>query len=315
MNTEILKKEDITTELSDDFKQKDRRGNVIPPDKIRKCGRRVKTVPGMSVVSPYIMRTRQDSSNYIRDTVRVDRIEEYIKEKRAEGLTNFTLMHVLIASYIRAVAERPALNRYIQGHRIYARNNIEICLVIKKTMALDSPDTALKMYFYPDATVYDVYHQINDAVESFRDNPGGNFEDTVKVLSYIPGLLFEGVMAVLRFLDYFGWLPRFLTKLSPFHGSFFITSMGSLGIPPIYHHLYDFGNLPVFMSFGAKYRKNVVLDDGSVEKQSFIDYTFVTDERICDGYYFASGLKLLRSIMKNPRQLDTPPEKVVKDIK
>ena len=91
--------------------------------------------------------------------------------------------------------------------------------------------------------------------------------------------------------------------------------MGSLGIPPIYHHLYDFGNLPVFMSFGAKYRKNVLLDDGSVEKQSFVDYTVVTDERICDGFYFASGMKMLRSIIKNPRQLDIPPEKVVKDIK
>ena len=44
-------------------------------------------------------------------------------------------------------------------------------------------------------------------------------------------------------LDYFGFLPRWLTKLSPFHGSVYITSMASLGIPPIFHHLYDFGNV------------------------------------------------------------------------
>ena len=313
--TNTVIKNNNAAELGDSFKQKDRKGNILAPDKVKKCGRKLKTLPGMSIVSPYIMRSRQDSSNLVKDTIRIDKIEEYIREKKAEGLTNFTLMHVLIASYIRAVSQRPALNRYIQGQRCYTRNNIEICLTIKKDMTLESPDTVVKVYFYPDATVYDVYNELNRVIEEFRNAPGGSFEDTVKVLSYIPGLVLKGAIGILRFMDYFGWLPRFLTKLSPFHGSFFITSMGSLGIPPIYHHLYDFGNLPVFMSFGTKYRKNVVLDDGRVEKQTFVDYTVVTDERICDGFYFASGMKMLRSIIKNPRQLEQKPEKVVEDIK
>ena len=55
-------------------------------------------------------------------------------------------------------------------------------------------------------------------------------------------------------LEESGLLPRALTDLSPFHGSLYITSMASLGIPPIYHHLYDFGNVPVFCSFGKKRR-------------------------------------------------------------
>lgn len=119
----------------------------------------------------------------------------------------------------------------------------------------------------------------------------------------------------LSFLDYFGALPRFLTKLSPFHGSLFITSMGSLGIPPVFHHLYDFGNVPIFLSFGSKYRENVLLDDGTVEKQSFVDFTVVTDERICDGYYFASALKFMRGIVRNPKQLDEKPAVVIADEK
>ena len=53
-------------------------------------------------------------------------------------------------------------------------------------------------------------------------------------------------------LDYFGMLPTFLTDLSPFHGTVIFTSMGSLGIPPIVHHLYNFGTLPMFIAFGAK---------------------------------------------------------------
>ena len=110
-------------------------------------------------------------------------------------------------------------------------------------------------------------------------------------------------------------LPKALRDLSPFHCSFFITSMGSLGIPPIYHHIYDFGSCPVFCSFGAKRRVNEVEADGTVVKKQYMDLTFVTDERICDGYYFASGLKHLKMILKNPWQLDEKPEKVLDDIR
>ena len=114
-------------------------------------------------------------------------------------------------------------------------------------------------------------------------------------------------------MDYFNLLPKFLLKVSPFHCSYFITSMGSLGIPPIYHHLYDFGTCPVFCSFGTKRRAYEIDAEGVVKKKNYIDFTFVLDERICDGYYYASALRMLKNIMKNPWQLDEPVE-IVEDI-
>ena len=300
---------------NDDFKVKNKKGEVVPPDKIKRVGRRIKNLPPMAKVSPYIMVNRNESSNMIKDRIKTDRIDAYIKEKREAGLTNFTLMHVFVAAYIRAVSQRPGINRFIQGQRVYARRNIEICLVIKKEMSLESPDTAVKAYFYPDATAEDVYYEFERIINDYRESPGGDFDDTAKVLSFIPGVCMKFAVWWLKLLDYFGLLPRFLTKLSPFHGSFFITSMGSLGIPAIYHHLYDFGNLPIFLSFGSKYRENELQDDGTVIKHSYVDYTVVTDERICDGYYFASAMKFMRSIVRNPRQLDQRPEQVIQDIK
>ena len=38
------------------------------------------------------------------------------------------------------------------------------------------------------------------------------------------------------------------------------------------------------------------------------------DERICDGHYYASSLKVFREIMRNPEQLDVPPTEIVEDI-
>ena len=276
--------------------------------------RRVKTVPPMQVVIPYIMVDRVGSQNFITDTVEIERLEKYMKEKQAEGMSNISMMHVMIAAYVRLVSQRPQLNRFIRGQRIWTRRNVEISLTIKKEMLLESPDTVVKITVPPDATLKDVYEALNEKIVSYRENPGGDFDKTAKVLTYLPGLLFKFVVASLRFLDYFGLMPKFIAKVSPFHCSYFITSMGSLGIPPIYYHLYDFGTCPVFFAFGAKRRAYEPDSEGNIKKKQYMDFTFVLDERICDGYYYASSLRLLKQIIRNPAQLDNPPEKVVEDI-
>ena len=91
--------------------------------------------------------------------------------------------------------------------------------------------------------------------------------------------------------------------------------MGSLGIPPVVHHLYDFGSVPAFCSFGAKQREFKVNPDGSVYKYSYVDVTYNLDDRICDGYYYAAALKYMRGIFKKPEILDTPPEQIIEDVK
>lgn len=276
--------------------------------------RRVKTISPMSVVIPFVMVDRTGSQNFIRDSVEIEKLEKYMKEKQQAGMTNISMMHVMIAAYIRLVSQRPALNRFIRGQRVWTRKNVEVSLTIKKEMSLDSPDTVVKITLPPSATMEDVYEALNHEIVSYRENPGGDFDETARVLTKLPGLLFKFTVATLRFMDYFGVMPRFIAKVSPFHCSYFITSMGSLGIPPIYHHLYDFGSCPVFFSFGTKRRAYELDAQGIVKKKSYLDFTFVLDERICDGYYYASALRMLKSIIKNPWQLDTPPETVIADI-
>lgn len=275
--------------------------------------RKVKGISPMAFVVPFIMVNRNGASNKVRDSVDIERVEKYIKEKQAEGMTNLTLMHVMIATYVRLVAERPALNRFIRGQRVWTRKNVEVALTIKKEMTLESPDTCIKVLLPPDATLKVVYEKLNAEIQNYRNNPGGDFDKTAKFLTYIPSLLLKFVVHSLKTLDYFNLLPKFLQSVSPFHCSYFITSMGSLGIPPIYHHLYDFGTCPIFFTFGTKRRVYELDADGNVKKKQYVDFTYVTDERICDGFYFAAALKQFKRILKNPWQLDEVPE-VIPDI-
>lgn len=281
--------------------------------KREKDGRRIKTLPPISRVSPYIMKKRQDASNTLSDTLDIAACDEYIFKKRQQGLKGFGMLHVFLAAYVRLISQRPALNRFIRGQKIYAHNSLYVMLTIKKEMKIESPDTVLKLKFPVDATSDDIYRILSEEIEASRTDESG-FDDTAKALNYIPGLLLKFTVWLLNLLDYFGLIPMALIKVSPFHGSFAITSMGSLGIPPIQHHLYDFGTIPIFCAFGAKYSKNELEPNGSVISRKYIDYKFTTDERICDGHYYASAFKLFKAIMKNPECLDNPPETVVKDI-
>ena len=282
----------------------------------RSDGRKLRTLDPVQVVGNYVMPTRSGASNCIHETVEISAVERYIREKRRAGMPNFGITHVFLAAYVRCVAKYPALNRFLSGQQVYSRDNdIQFCMMVKEDMTTEAPESAMKLHLRPTDTVEDIYRKFNAEVDQIKDNSSASdFDKTAKALSLIPGVFFKFVIWVLKTMDYFGLLPRFLLEVSPFHGSIFFTSMGSLGIPPIVHHLYDFGNLPIFVAFGCKYRKNEVQLDGTVVQRKYIDYTVNTDERICDGFYFATTLKHMKKLLMHPERLDEPIEEVVRDI-
>jgi hypothetical protein len=282
----------------------------------RKDGRLVRSLAAFYKFTPFIMKTRNDASNYFLDTVEVTETDRWLRQKRAEGCKGLGMLHLFIATYVRAVSQMPALNRFIGGQRIYSRDDvIEVVMTVKRSLTTDATETTIKVVFDPADTIFDVYRKMNAAIDEIKaDNEGNNTEQVAETLMKLPRLLLKFAIWVLNLLDYFGWLPQALLNASPFHGSMIITDMGSLGIPPIYHHLYNFGNLPVFLAFGVK-RRVVELDSQyqAVERK-YIDFTAVLDERIVDGHYYATAFKHMKYYIRNPQLLEQPPEKVEKDV-
>ena len=283
----------------------------------RKDGRKIRTLAPMAQITAYFQVERNTCSNLFEDSIEVTHIERYIRQKRREGYTDFGITHVLLAAYVRGVAKYPQLNRFINGQKVYSRGeDIQYCMVIKKEMTVDSPDTSIKVHLNPHDTAIDVYNKLNAAVSSVKATQelDSSLDSLIMALNLIPSIVLKFVVWLLKLLDYFGALPKFLTELSPFHGSLFFTSMGSLGIPPIYHHLYDFGNLPCFGAFGMKRKALELQEDGSVVQRKYVDIKFVLDERICDGFYYATFFKYYKRLLAHPEVLDNPPEEVVQDI-
>ena len=286
----------------------------------RKDGRLVRTLYPMNKFMPYIMRTRNDACNQFSDSIDMTETDPYIRSKIKQGMVHFSFLHVFLAAYVRTVAKRPEVNRFVSGNRIYAANQIAVNMTIKTTMSADSPDTCIKVYFEPTDTIDQVYEKFNNAVQAVKDaseqksDEESGFDKAARILASLPRFILLPVVSLLTFLDNNRMLPMALIKVSPFHGSLFVTSMGSLGIRPIYHHLYNFGNLPVFVSYGTKRRVTEPDRKGNLVTKKVIDLKMVTDERICDGFQYAAAFKCWRRYIENPALLMTPPEKVVYDI-
>lgn len=283
----------------------------------RPDGRKLRSLSPITSVAVYIMPDRNGASNLFKDSFECSNAEKYIREKREKGLVNFGYTHLILAAYVRTVSQRPAINRFISGQKVYSRgHDIEISMAVKKAMATDGEETIINIHFDVNDTAEDVYRKFNEQLEAAKasEELDSKFDNVAGLLNLIPGVLMKFTVWLLKVCDYFGWLPKFLLQVSPFHASGFITSMGSLGIPPIYHHLYDFGNIPIFLAFGIKRRVNELQADGSIQQKKYIDFSVVTDERICDGFYFASAFKITKRYLNNPERLDVAPEEIVEDV-
>lgn len=281
-----------------------------------KEGRRIRGGIPMDAISPFIMASRLGAANSFFASADISKCEELIRQKRKEGMHGLGMMHVFMAAYVRAVSQRPGINRFIRGQRVYARNDIQICMTIKKELRLNAPETVIKISAVPEHTLTDIYDALSKEIAQGKQEGDQNGMDNVaRFLIKLPRVFLKFAVGTLRFLDYFSLLPTVLTSLSPFHGSMFISNLGSLGIPPVFHHLYNFGNLPVFITMGAKRTEYVLNSKGEPEKRRLIDFTFTCDDRICDGHYYASAFKLFKKLIENPEQLFTPPKSVIQDIK
>lgn len=308
--TESIKAENQETPRQPEKKYRKRFGD-------RKDGRRLRTLEPMNVLIPFFMKERNDATNLVQESVELSAINSFVRAKKKEGKTNFNAMHVLIASYVRAVSQKPGINRFCSGQRVFARKNIEVAMEVKKKLELNAPATMLKFIFPPDATADEVYDQMSAKIEAFQaevPNTNAVFEKIVHLIGVAPRWLLRGFISILKWLDYHGWLPQFFLDASPFHGSLVITSMGSLGIPSIYHHLYNFGNVPVFISFSTMRHENRTDKQGNITLRHYLDINFTTDERICDGHYYAACLHEIRKYLKDPLQLNSRPAQIVEDI-
>lgn len=278
---------------------------------MRADGKRLRHTDPMYRVAAHIMDKRIDSMNMTTIDIPYEPIQEYINKKRKEGI-RISHMALVIAAYIRTMAEFPELNRFVVNKKIYTRNEVAVGMVVLKSLE-DHDGTMSKMYFDKANTVFEVNDIINKYVEENRDVPENNStEKLIKILLSVPGLLTVGVK-VFKLMDRYGLLPKAIINASPFHMSMGITNLASIRTNHIYHHCYEFGTTSVFMAMGNLREVAKRKGDEIIFVRS-LPIGVTMDERICSGSYFASAFRALKKYLANPELLEVAPEKVIEDV-
>lgn len=277
---------------------------------MRADGKRLRNTDPMYTVAAYVMNKRVDSMNMVTLDIPYDPIQNYLNEKRKQGMA-LSHLCVLIAAYLRTAAEFPLLNRFIMNCKPYARNEFAVAMVVLKSGEMDN-GTMSKMYFNMTDTIFDVNKKINEYVSDNRAVPEKNgTEKMIKILLGAPGVLRVGV-GLFKFMDKHGLLPKKIIDASPFHNSLCISNLASIRTNHIYHHCYEFGTTSVFITMG-NLREVPKRHGGEIVFERSIPLGVVMDERICSGSYFALAFRRMRQYLRNPELLEQPPKVVNED--
>ena len=269
----------------------------------RSDGKRVKNLPPIFKIMPCVMPDRADSQVYFKQDIALKGLDEYIERKAKEGI-RISYMNIIYAALVKIIAQRPNLNRFAMNGVLYERNKIYVSLVIKKSLTDDGTETPIKLDFNGNESIFEIKDRLDRTIEKNKEIENLNKTDKlVGILNVIPSGLIRTVVKFLMFLDKHGLLPKKIIDASPFHTSVFLTNVGSLGIDSIYHHIYNFGTTSMFFSMGKK-KKSYIYEDEEFKEEKCITLAFVGDERICDGYYYASSFKLLSKYLKKPELLE-----------
>ncbi len=273
-------------------------------------GRRVRDVDPIVQMTPYLMPMRCDAQVFLDYDVEYEPLMRYIAQKSREGV-KITFMEILIASYIRGVSQVPEVNRFIMNKQFYNRTELTVSFTILMDTEDDSiEENVCKIFFDPSDTIFDVSARVKAEVAKNRKvETGGFLVNLAKAILLIPFVptVFIGLV---KLLDRYGLLPRFLIDALPFHTSMFITNNASIGLTRVYHHIYNFGNTSSFFSIGTPQRGYTVTAGGDVVRKCTLPIGVNVDERVCGGAVYAKLFAVIKHCLKHPEELETPPEKV-----
>ena len=280
----------------------------------RPDGKRLKNVDPIVRITPYLMPMRCDAQVFLQHRMDYEKAARYIAEKTREGQT-ITFMQIIAAAYVRSVSQLPELNRFIFNKQYYARNNCSLSyVVLKDPQNNESNEVTVRIEFDLTDTIFDVRDRMIAAQEAVRNTPDDAFVTKLAgALLKIPGLATFAVNAY-RLLDRYGLAPKFLIRELPFYSGLFITNNASIGLNHVWHHIYNFGNVSMFIGMGNVLKEAFVDGEGKASMRRWLPLGMTADERMCSGAHYAAFFASMVKHLENPELLEQPPETVRFDL-
>jgi hypothetical protein len=261
-------------------------------------GRRVAVHPYRRMMA-FLLRGRNESAVYFEQQLDLTRTLPWLAERNAR------LFHLILHALASMLHERERLNRFTLGRRTYQRTGVFLSFSAKKGMTDDAPLSTIKRRFPRGESFGALAGELTAAIGGARREAPSAMDRELRTLLALPGFLLALLLVLLRRLYAWGLAPRGLIDSDPFHTSAFVANLGSLRIDAAYHHLYEHGTCPLFVTIGQIAQLPAVDGDRVVARPT-VTLKFTFDERIEDGLYCARSLQLLRQRIEDPASWIAP---------
>ncbi len=273
----------------------------------RKDATLIRRMDGLHAIFPHLMNHRTDAEVYVNMEFDVTDTLRYI-EKKNEGEEEYrtTLFHCILMAVAKTVYFRPDLNRFISGRHYYQRDEITLGFVAKKRFEDHSEESLMVIPALEDWTLTAVTRRVVGKVHKARTERSSGINGAMDVLKYLPRCLLMLVVGFVKLLDFYGVVPDFLREDDPNFATIFLTNLGSIKCPSVYHHLNNYGSNSIMAAVGTIRREEKINSDGSRVERDVVDIGFTIDERIADGFYFARSLKIVQHLLAHPELLELP---------
>ncbi len=279
----------------------------------RRDGRRIRESKGLQGIMPHLMSKRTDAEVFLSDQFDVTELMKFIEKKNAEYAEKnidckLTLFHCVVAGVTKMIMERPLLNRFIQGRRIYERFDISMSFVAKRRFTDHAEEALMVLVPKETDTINEIAKKIYGDVRETRKSEvaSDGIDQIMTTLAKLPMPILAFVVGFVKFLDFWGHNLSAITEGDPNYTTVLLSNLGSIKCPAVYHHLNNYGTNSIMITIGTIHKEEVVMPDGSKSIRDLVDFGVTLDERIGDGFYFARSLKLIKYIFANPEMLEQP---------
>jgi len=264
----------------------------------RTDGELIKGVHPYRRLMAHIMPTRNESVVYFDTFVRSDELVRYLKLANERFPADVT--HALVAGGAIGLAENPSMNRFVSGRRLYQRKGGSMTFSMKRQkLGREAKLAAVKLPLVEGETFQQMCTRINDNVTLERSGKETAADKEFGLFNRLPSIALDAAVGAVRALDHFNVLPRIMIDSDAMYTSMFVANLGSLGMGPGFHHLYEWGTCPIFMMAG-QIEKRALVENDEVVIRNVLPLRWSFDERVDDGLNARFGVDSCTRALENP---------------
>jgi len=245
-----------------------------------------------------IMQGRNESVVYFDTYCNAEQLLEYIPKAREHFHVDVT--HCLVGAGIIGLQENPKMNRFVVGRRLYQRIGQEVTFSMKrKKLDREAKLSTVKTRAIEGESFRELCERIHARVNVERSDKKTYQDKEFDLFLLLPRFLLNQAVKLMRWLDYHNLLPYALIKDDALYTSMFIANLGSVKMGAAIHHLYEWGNCPIFLMAG-QIEDRPVVEDGEVVVRKTLHLRWSYDERIDDGLNARFGIDAVKRALENP---------------